>query len=226
MEPEVLPAILVKTRPELLSRILLVKDLVRTIQIDVMDNVFVPNKTVGIEDLIGLPPLPKGVRYEFHWMVKNPERWIVRIDGPWTHIVHVETIESAGHFADIRRTVQASGGKLALALNPETPLENLGPFIKNVKMVLVMTVHPGFSGQKYIYEMGDKTKALRAQFPNLDIEVDGGINLETIGHACSNGANMLAAASAIFSSVDIPGAIKALRKAAKSGIPVIHDDES
>jgi len=217
MEPEVLPAILVKTRPELLSRIALVKDLVRTIQIDVMDNLFVPNKTVGIEDLIGLPPLPKGVRYEFHWMVKTPERWIARVEGPSTHIVHVETIESAEHFADIRRTAQASGGKLALALNPETPLELALPFIKSVKMVLIMTVHPGFSGQKYIYEMGDKMKALRSLYPKLDIEVDGGVNLETIAHAYSNGANMLAAASAIFSSKDIKGAIQALRKAAKSG---------
>jgi len=217
MEPEVLPAILVKTRDELLSRIFLVRDLVRTIQIDVMDDIFVPNKTVGIEGLANLPPLSKNARYEYHWMVKNPERWIERINGPHTHIIHVETIESESHFSDIRRTIQASGGRLALAVNPETPLDRAEPYLKYAKMVLVMTVHPGFSGQTYIREMGDKIKSLRLAHPNLDIEVDGGVNMETIAHAYSCGANMLAAASAIFSSNDIEGAIKALRKQAKSG---------
>lgn len=217
MEPEVLPAILVKTRNELLSRIFLVRDHVRTIQIDVMDNIFVPNKTIGIDGLLDLPPLPKNVRYEFHWMVRNPERWIERINGPHTHIVHVETIESEPHFSEIRRTVQASGGRFAIAINPETPLERAEPYVKFAKMVLVMTVRPGFSGQTYIREMEGKIKSLRLAHPNLDIEVDGGINMETIAHAYSCGANMLAAASAIFSSNDIEGAIRALRKQAKSG---------
>ena len=86
------------------------------------------------------------------------------------------------------------------------------------KRVLVMTVHPGFSGQKYIMEMGQKIKRLRALYPRLDIEVDGGVNLETAAHAYSAGANILAAASAIFSQPDIKSAIAAL-KARAAGAP-------
>jgi len=220
MEPEVLPAILVKSRQELLDRIASVKDHVHRIQIDVMDGVFVPNKTIGADELKVLPPLPKNVRYEFHWMVRKPEDWISRIDGPHTHIVHVETIESEAQFANIRRTIKASGGRLGIALNPETPLEQALPYVKYSKMILIMTVHPGFSGQKYIPEMGDKIRSLRSLYPKLDIEVDGGVNMETIAHAFSCGANMLAAASAIFSSGDIPNAIRSLREKALSGGPL------
>jgi ribulose-phosphate 3-epimerase len=212
MQPEVIPAILVKTREDLLLRISQVSGLVKEIQIDIMDGIFVPNKTVGIEDLKGLPT----AKYEFHWMVADPEKWIGKMPGPHMHLVHVETITS---FEKIEAAVKRAGGSLGLAINPETPLEKLIPYAEKAKRVLVMTVHPGFSGQKYIYEMGEKIKKLRSLYPKLDIEVDGGVNLETISHAYSSGANILAAASAIFSSDDIKTAVNDLRKRAMSGVP-------
>jgi ribulose-phosphate 3-epimerase len=210
MEAEVIPAILAKTRGELLDRIDRVRSHVKMIQIDIMDGVFVPNKTIGIGDLLDLPP----GRYEFHWMVSDPENWIAKIKGNHIHLVHIETISD---FSLIERVVKESGGVLGLALNPETPIERIMPYVKKAKRVLVMTVRPGFSGQKYIYEMEHKVRELRHLFPSLDIEVDGGVSDETVGHAYSSGANILAAASAIFSSSDIKGAIAELKSRAMTG---------
>lgn len=215
MDAEVVPAILVKTRAELLQRISQVKGLVKEIQIDIMDGEFVPNKTIGLDELHGLP----NARYEFHWMVKDPERWIQKTSGPHMHLVHIETLASAAAFDKITRAVKKTGGKLGLAINPETPLEVLVPYLDRVSRVLIMTVHPGFSGQSYIREMEKKIKKLRALRPSLDIEVDGGVNEQTISHAYAAGANVLAAASAIFSSKNIKSAIYNLKKCAVSGCP-------
>ena len=212
MEAVVIPAILVKSREELLRRISQVQGLVPEIQLDIMDGVFVPNKTIGLDELRDLPE----AKYEFHWMVANPGDWIEKVPGPHMHLVHIETITS---LEKIESAVKRAGGSLGLAINPETPLEKLLPHVQRSRRVLVMTVHPGFSGQKYIYEMGDKIRKLRSLYPDLDIEVDGGVNRETIAHAYSSGANILAAASAIFSSDDIKGAIADLRRRAAAGAP-------
>ncbi len=191
MRVEFIPAILVKTREELLEKINMVKGHVNIIQLDIMDGEFVPNKTVGLEDLHDLPQ----ASYEYHWMVNNPENYIEKTPGPHMHLVHIETVTD---FEKVIRAVRQAGGRIGLALNPDTPLESIMPYIGRVEEVLVMTVRPGFSGQKYIAEMEGKIKKLRQLYPNLDIEVDGGINPETIGHAFRSGANYLAAASAIY----------------------------
>jgi ribulose-phosphate 3-epimerase len=207
MELEMIPAILVKKRPELLRRISLVKDLVKTIHIDVMDGKFVPNKTIGLEELSDLPE----AKYEFHWMVFNPEKWIEKIPGPHMHLVHLETLTS---FEAVEAVVKKVGGRLGIVLNPETPIDDALPFLAKAEQVLVMTVHPGFSGQAYIPDMETKISDLRERFPNLNIEVDGGIDPLTIGRAHEAGANLLAAASSIFKG-DVKENLKALRKAAK-----------
>jgi ribulose-phosphate 3-epimerase len=213
MEPEVIPAILSKTREDLMRRVALVRGLVKEIQIDVMDGLFVPNKTVGLEDLVSLPGLDGTIRYEFHWMVKDPARWIGKMKGPHMHLVHIETITKES-FSKVLAAVKESGGDLGLAINPDSSLEALLPYISKAKRVLVMTVRPGFSGQTYMYEMAAKIRKLRKLYPKLDIEVDGGVNLDTIAHAYSNGANVLAAASAIFAQADIKDAIASLKKRA------------
>ncbi|MBD3210687.1 ribulose-phosphate 3-epimerase [Candidatus Micrarchaeota archaeon] len=210
MEPKIIPAILVKDREELLARISRVKNFVETIQLDIMDGAFVPNRTIGLDGLAGLPE----ANYEFHWMVQEPAEWIRHFPGNHMHIVHLETITS---FRGLQELVEETGGRLGLALNPETPLEKLIPYIPKVEEALVMTVHPGFSGQAYMPEMEEKIRKLRASFPDLDIEVDGGVNKKTIGRAHSAGANLLAAASAIFAQDDAEQAIKELKECALSG---------
>src|SRR5271157_498606 len=169
---EVVPAILVKSREELLDYIARVRESVPVVHIDVMDNEFVPNKTIGLESLA---ELPNDVSYEFHWMVKNPERWIAKIKGKHLHLVHVETI-SKESWGELKKICAKSGCRLGLVLNPETKVEKLEPYIKDVSRVLVMAVHPGFYGQVYIPDVEEKIRALRARFHKLEIEVDGGVN--------------------------------------------------
>ncbi len=215
MEPVVIPAILAKNREELLRRISQVNGLVKEIQLDIMDGEFVPNKTIGMDDLAAVPAL-QNAKYEFHWMVKDPERWIEKMPGPHLHLVHVETIRS---FAAIENAVKKAGGRLGLAINPDTPLEKLLPLVPKAQRILIMTVHPGFSGQKYITAMEKKIRQLRKLFPSIDIEVDGGVNMETARGAYAAGANVLAAASAIFAADDTKAAIEELKKCALGGDP-------
>ncbi len=215
MEPVIIPAILAKSREELLRRISQVNGLVKEIQLDIMDGEFVPNKTLGIADLVAVPAL-QNAKYEFHWMVKDPERWIEKMPGPHLHLVHVETIRS---FDAIENAVKKAGGRLGLAINPDTPLEKLLPFASKAQRILIMTVHPGFSGQKYITAMEKKIRQLRKRFPSMDIEVDGGVNLDTVRGAYAAGANVLAAASAIFAADDTKAAIEKLKKCALGGSP-------
>jgi transketolase len=203
MDVEVIPAILVKSREELLANIEKVKPSVKTVHIDIMDNIFVPNNSIGLESLTNLPT---GISYEFHWMVKDPENWISKIPGKHMHLVHVETISDWNKIEKAR----APEGKIGLAINPPTPIEKLYPYINNkeIKKILFMTVNPGFSGQKYIAEVESKVQAIRAKFPELEIEVDGGINPETSERASEAGANILAASSAIFMAKSIPEAVQ------------------
>jgi ribulose-phosphate 3-epimerase len=210
---EVVPAILVKSREELLDHIGRVRKSVSVVHIDMMENEFVPNKTIGLESLA---ELPNGVSYEFHWMVKNPDRWIAKINGNHLHLVHVETINKE-NWGALKKICVRSGCQLGLVLNPETRIEKLEPYIKDVSRVLVMAVHPGFYGQKYIPDVEKKIRALHARFPKLEIEVDGGVNPETARSACNAGANVLAAASAVYSAKNPQEAIKDITAAGARG---------
>jgi transketolase len=212
MDVEVIPAILVKSREDLIAQIQKVNQKVKTVHIDIMDNIFVPNSTIGTESLSGLPA---GVSYEFHWMVKDPQNWISKVPGKHRHIVHVETISD---WTEIEKT-RTSGGQICLAINPPTSVEKLYPYIndKGIKQVLVMTVNPGFSGQKYIVEAESKIRSLRAMYPSLEIEVDGGINPETSERASEAGANLLAASSSIFMAKSIPDALQKINEAGVRG---------
>ncbi|MFH1448558.1 MAG: hypothetical protein ABIG39_06880 [Candidatus Micrarchaeota archaeon] len=210
METEIIPAILVKSREDLIERINRVKDSVATVHIDVMDDEFVPNKTVGPESFHGLP---ENIRYEFHWMVKNPQDYILRTKGEHIHLVHVEAIED---WDAIKKATHDSGGILGIAINPPTELERLDPYLSDVSRVLVMSVNPGFDGQKYMASVEEKVRSLRKRFPNLNIEVDGGISPETAGAASTAGADKLAASSAIYKHEDTQSAITALKNAARS----------
>lgn len=209
MEPEVIPAILVKDRAELVRRIEAVSPHVRAVHIDVMDDRFVPNKTVGIESFNNLP---KNVEYEFHWMVENPEEYIEKTPGPHLHLVHVEAVKD---WHAVEEAVAKSGGSLGIAFNPATPTEQVLIAIEKTNRVLAMTVVPGFDGQKYMSEVEGKIARLRAQYPELDIEVDGGINPETASRASKAGANKLAASSAIFKQDDKKKAIEQMLDCAK-----------
>lgn len=215
MKVEVIPAILAYDRRELLDRIRRVKPYVKTIQLDVMDGVFVPNLTMPLRDMNGLPD---GVEYEFHWMVLQPDRCISEIKGKHTHIVHYEVlIQGKDTFEKVSEAVKKSGGRLGIAINPETSVKEAFPLLNKVDYILVMSVRPGFSGQKYLPSAEGKLSELRKLFKDKDLEVDGGLNKETAYKAAMAGANKIAAASAIFSALDVKGAVKELTEHAEKG---------
>ncbi len=213
MKAEIVPAILVYNRNDLLSRINSVSPFVQTVQIDVMDGIFVPNKTLTLSDLSSLPT---GVKYEFHWMVQDPQNWISHIGGPHLHLIAAETISSKTHFEHLKKLIKAQGGSIGLVLEPGTPLAALDNYISDASQVLVMSVNSGFDGQKYIPLVEKKILELRKKYPRLAIEIDGGITLETIIPAAKAGANKFAAASSIFKASDIKTAIQDLLSAAKN----------
>jgi len=182
------------------------------IHVDVMDGHFVPNLTFGpkmVADLRKSTRLPLDV----HLMIERPEDWVDRYaDAGATYLtIHVEASHDVpGTLAAIR----ARGVRAGLTLNPETPVEAVVPHLALLDLALVMSVHPGFGGQKFIEGALGKVKAIRealdASHLAAELEVDGGIKPENAGRVVAAGATVLVAGSAIFEDPD--GPVAALRK--------------
>ena len=170
------------------------------IQWDVMDGNFVPNLTFGPDVIAACRP-HTDVRFEAHLMVSNPDLMAKQyIDaGCDLLIVHAETTQ---HLHRTLANVSDLGGNAAVALNPSTPITEIEHVLDLVEMVLIMTVNPGFGGQKYIQTMEPKITACRAMLDasghDVDIEVDGGISADTIAGVVAAGANVLISGSALF----------------------------
>lgn len=210
---EILPAILCQTREDLAEKIESVPS-AYALHIDLMDGKFVNNKTVEPEDL---GELPTHLPIEFHLMVSDPAGWIRRLPGgnQITYEVHIESVFDDAELSRIEKLVEKKGSRLALVINPPTPLEKLEALLSkhpDIRQVLVMTVNPGWAGQKYIAEMEEKMKKLRARYPKLVIEVDGGVGKETGARALKAGANRLAAANALFGQSDPDTAYQELKR--------------
>lgn len=167
------------------------------IHIDVMDGNFVPNLTFG-------PPVIKSFRtctelvFDVHLMIDKPERYIEDFVKAGADIITVHT-ESTIHLHRVIQQIKSYGVKAAVSLNPSTPEDSLKYIINDIDMVLVMSVNPGFGGQKFIESAVDKIKAIRKMRADIDIQVDGGITDETIGKCIDAGANIFVAGSYIFS---------------------------
>ena len=225
MAVEIVPAILVKTASEFTDKIAQVAPFVSRVQIDVMDNKFVPNETLRVEDF---PPIPRNFLVEYHLMVENPLEYVRKIGRKGAiYEMHIESFTKAGGrggkgrnqnakkellaaFAEVRKI----GGKPALVLSPDTPPEEVEPYLSEIEQVLVMTVYPGFSGQKYISAMEGKMSWL-AQHGAI-VEVDGGVDMGSAKTAARAGATLLGVASGIFAKPDLEKAIAELKKDAEN----------
>lgn len=207
---EIVPAILVKTVDELNQRVKEVEPYVNRIQVDIMDGIFVPNKTIQPEDMKGFKTK---LMKEAHLMVNDNEKYVdAFLDlGFDMIIVHHESCKD---IPGIIKKVKKRGKKIALAVNPPTPLSAIKDYLNNLDMVLIMTVNPGFSGQGFIQEVLPKIRELRRMKKNLDIEVDGGIKKENAKLVAEAGANILASASGIYSFENKKEAIDSLKKEA------------
>lgn len=208
-EIEIVPAILVKTREEFAKKITLVAPYVKRVQIDIMDGKFVPNKTLAVEEF---PPIPEGLIVEYHLMVENPLEYVKKIGKKDAiYELHVESLKDVGKAI---AAVKKMGGKVALALSPDTLADEALPYLPEIEHVLVMTVYPGFSGQTYLARMEGKMRTLSEA--GAVVEVDGGIDIGTARSAAQAGATLLGAASGIFAKPDMAKAIEELKKDAES----------
>ncbi len=188
------------------------------IHLDVMDGRFVPNITVGP---LAVEAVRKATRLpiDAHLMIVEPERHVEAFARAGADIVSVHA-EVSPHLHRTLQAIRAAGAQPAVALNPSTSLTALEHVLGDCEMVLLMTVNPGFGGQKYIEACTEKVRRLRemaqARGQALDIEVDGGIKPETAGLVAAAGANVLVAGTAVFGAKDYRQAIRALRDAARA----------
>src|SRR5208283_5328107 len=168
------------------------------VQVDIMDGVFVPSRSIGCAAFQGLS-LP--FNYEAHIMVSEPIDYIdcFARAGAKRIVFHYESTNSP---LDVINTIKTKNMEAGLALNPETPTDAILPFVPKVASVLFLSVHPGYYGARYIPETLDKIKALRGLFPHLEIGIDGGIKDDNIRQAALAGADDLCVGSAIFLAPD------------------------
>jgi ribulose-phosphate 3-epimerase len=183
------------------------------IHIDVMDGMFVPNISFGIPIIKSIRKLTK-LTFDVHLMIEEPSRYVEDFVNAGADIITVH-YEADRHIDRTINYIKSFGVKAAVALNPATPVESIKYLISNVDMVLIMSVNPGFGGQKYIEYCTDKIKAVKALADkynkNLMIQVDGGVDETNISKVVSSGADVIVAGSAIFKNGDIGSNIKVLR---------------
>ncbi|SCV01899.1 LAMI_0G14466g1_1 [Lachancea mirantina] len=189
------------------------------LHIDVMDGHFVPNITLGQpivaslrkavpragfkerESESGASTTTPSAFFDCHMMVENPEQWVADFVkcGADQFTFHYEaTSDPLG----LAKLIKSHGIRAACAIKPGTPVDVLFELAPHLDMALVMTVEPGFGGQKFMLDMMPKVETLREKFPNLDIQVDGGLGKETIPHAAKAGANVIVAGTSVFTASD------------------------
>jgi len=189
------------------------------IHIDVMDGHFVPNITIG-PNVVRCLRKATGLPFDVHLMIENPDSYIDDFIDAGTDIISVHA-ECCYHLNRTIQKIKQRGVKAAVALNPATSLSAVDWILGDVDMVLIMTVNPGFGGQKYISPMTEKVRELRKLVENkglgIDIEVDGGIDLSNIYKVTEAGANVIVAGSTIFNAPDTAQIIKDLKEKAFKG---------
>ena len=187
------------------------------LHVDVMDGVFVPNISIGIPVVQSIRK-HTGMFLDVHLMITKPRRYVERFCQAGADLVvfHVEADEPQDVIAAIE-TVRRCGKKVGLAVKPKTPAEVLFPYLAMLDLILVMTVEPGFGGQKFMADMLPKIQTLRTFIEQnqlaCELEVDGGIDAQTSPLVKAAGANVLVAGSAVFKQLDRAAAIQMIREA-------------
>lgn len=175
------------------------------IHVDVMDGAFVPNISIGLPVVKSIRPHIKGVM-DVHLMIENPERYLEDFAKAGADLITVH-IEATHHVHRAIQQIHDLGLKAGVAINPGTPVSALESIIEDVDMILVMSVNPGFGGQKFIPYSLEKLRqvkalAAKADKPNLLIQVDGGVTMENVEEIIAAGANVLVAGSSVFDGRD------------------------
>lgn len=179
------------------------------IHLDVMDGHFVPNMSFGMPVIASLRKVSNQF-FDVHLMIENTEKYVESFAKAGADIitVHYESVKDMDSCIDL---IKSFGKKVGIAINPDTPYEKVLPFADRIDMILVMSVFPGYGGQKYIEDVNKKITALREKLgPDFLIEVDGGVKKENIKSVVEAGANVIVAGTAVFND-DIEGSVAALK---------------
>lgn len=181
---------------------------------DVMDGVFVNNITFGIkmvEDLRKITKLP----LDCHLMIVHPEKYVERFAKAGADIITVHYEACQDNLKEVLELIKSTGVKCGAVINPDTPVDKIKDVVLLCDMVLVMSVFPGFGGQKFIPSALDKLRELRAIIDasgkNIDLEIDGGVTAENVAEIKAAGANVIVAGSAVFKAEDRAEMIKSLK---------------
>lgn len=184
------------------------------IHIDVMDGMFVPNISFGIPIIKSIRDITK-LPFDVHLMIEEPSRFIEDFVKAGADIITIH-YEAEKHLDRTINYIKSFGVKAGISLNPATPVSAIKHLIKEVDMVLIMSVNPGFGGQKYIGYCSEKIKEVKElanQFnPTLLIEVDGGIGTDNISEVVRSGANVIVAGSAVFNNGELEKNIRNLKE--------------
>ncbi|TWT04668.1 ribulose-phosphate 3-epimerase [Planomicrobium sp. CPCC 101079] len=190
------------------------------IHIDVMDGRFVPNITMGPIVVDALRPVTK-LPLDVHLMIEDPDRYIedfAKAGADWI-TVHVE---AAPHLHRTIQLIRSFGVKPGVVLNPHTPVESIQHILEDIDMVLFMTVNPGFGGQKFIHSVIPKVeqlaKIVKDQGLSIEIQIDGGINEETIVLCAKAGATVFVAGSAIYGKENRAKALQSIKRAGEEAV--------
>ena len=203
------PSILAANFSRLGEEIAKIKD-ADYVHIDVMDGHFVPNITFG-------PGVVKCIRkttdlvFDVHLMIENAEKYVDDFLNAGADIITVH-YESNMDYEYIKNKVKEKGKKLGLSIKPKTDVSVLKDYLCDLDMILIMSVEPGFGGQKFMEESLEKIKKVRQMDKNIDIEVDGGIGLDNVKKVVDAGANVIVAGSAVFGANDVSKTVLEFKK--------------
>ena len=185
------------------------------IHYDVMDGVFVNNITFGLKMLEDIRPYTT-LPIDAHLMIVHPEKYVERFAKAGADIITVHWEACKDNLREVLELIRSTGVKCGAVINPDTPVEKIRDVIPLCDMVLVMSVFPGFGGQKFIPSALDKLREIRAIIDesgkDIDLEIDGGITAENVRLVKEAGANVIVAGSAIFKAADRAAAIAALKE--------------
>jgi ribulose-phosphate 3-epimerase len=191
---KVVPAVLTENPQALKEMLVIAKTFTDFVQIDIMDGLFVPSKSISAEDIANVKP---GLKWEAHLMVNNPQTYIDDFIEAGAHqiIFHYEATES--HLETIDK-IHAAGLKAGVAINPDTDIALLKPLVKRLDSVLFMSVIPGFYGSKFIPDVLYKIVDFHKKYPQIYTGIDGGIKENNILEVAATGVNSICVGSAVF----------------------------
>ena len=204
---EIIPSIIAKSQKELNEVMSKVSKFSNIFHLDIMDGKFVKNKSLSFPFRI-----PKNKKYQAHLMVNDPEKWIKKNTRKMSTIIfHMESLNFLKEADKIINLIKLKKSKVGVAVNPETPIKNLLPYLNKINLILIMTVSPGKYGAKFLPDTLKKIKRLKKINPKIKIQADGSMNQETISKTSKSGADLFTVGSFLQNSKDIGKAIKGLK---------------